>query len=111
MLWVPIGSLVSRGRCGREIAWLWRLAAVVAASSCHFEDGPKNLWRQAIFLHPAKRKPCDVCSGMVASPLGATVVTAICDVIFVLLRLAEGGAAVRISTEKGGGGESQKMGL
>ena len=41
---------------------------------------PKSL-ADSDFLRPAKRKTCDFCSGMVASPLAATVVTAIlrCD--------------------------------
>ena len=41
---------------------------------------PKSL-AASNFLRPAKQKPCDFCSGMVSSPLAATVVTAIlrCD--------------------------------
>ena len=35
-------SLVSRGRCGREIARLPRLAAVVAASFLQFDANPKS---------------------------------------------------------------------
>ena len=35
-------SLVSRGRCGRKIARLRRLAAVVAASFLRFEANPEN---------------------------------------------------------------------
>ena len=67
-----------RGRCGREIAQMRRLAAVVTAIFLRFGGQPqKSLAASVFFLRLAKRKkPCDFCSGMVASPLAATVVTA-----------------------------------
>ena len=50
--------IVSRGRCGREIARLRRLAAVVTLrASCDFEaTPPKMAERPTIFLRPAKQK-------------------------------------------------------
>ena len=74
-------TLVSRGRCGREIARLRRLATVFAASFLRSWGQPQKSLAASDFLRPAKRKPCNFCSGMVASPLAATVVTAIlrCD--------------------------------
>ena len=50
-----VGSLVSRGRCSREIAQL----------------------RQVVAVGRRSEKPFDFCSGMVVSLLAATVVTAI----------------------------------
>ena len=74
------GSLVSRGRRGREIARLRPLAAVVAAN---FQKSIAN----AIFFGRRRgQKPCDFCNGMIASPLAAAVVAAICDASFVPLR-------------------------
>ena len=73
---------MSRGRCGRKIARLRRLAAVVAAIfSCDSEANPKIASGQRFFGGRRSEKPCDFCSGMVASPLAATVVAAIlrCD--------------------------------
>ena len=72
---------MSRGRCGCEIAQLRRLVAMVAASSCDFEVTLKIASGWRFLCGRRSKKRCDFCSGMVASPLAATVVTAIlrCD--------------------------------
>ena len=76
----PLRCLVSRGRRFRSCSDLrpWSLRA-----SCDFEANPKNRRRLATLFvcGPRSEKPSDFCSGMVAGPLPATVVTAIlrCD--------------------------------
>ena len=77
------GSLVSRGRCGREIA---RLRQLAGRGRCDFPAilrlTPKIASGQRFVCGRRQSdKPCDFCSEMVASPLAATVVTAIlrCD--------------------------------
>ena len=48
--------LVYRGRCGREIQWLRRLAAVIAASFLQVWGQPPKSLAIAIFLRPEKQK-------------------------------------------------------
>ena len=66
-------AVKSRG-CGDLRPWSLR-------ASCNFEGNPKNASGQRFFWGRRSEKPCDFCSEMVASPLAATVVTAIlrCD--------------------------------
>ena len=74
---------MSRGRCGRKIAPLRRLAA---RGRCELPailrvTPTKSLAASDFFAAGDAKNPSDFCSGMVASPLAATVVTAIlrCD--------------------------------
>ena len=62
-------SLMSRGRCGHEIARLWRLAAVVAASLTHeiLRVPPKIASELRFFSGRRSEKPIDFCNGMVAT--------------------------------------------
>ena len=93
-------KLVFKGKCGKcictkepsrlSVPWSLRPQNRAAAATCGrgrcelpaiLRLTPKSLAASDFFAAGEAKKPCDFCSGMVASPLAATMVTAIlrCD--------------------------------
>ena len=92
--WRIVQSAVfSLGECHDNKFWevlisLLRNLVVMAQEPCDFEGDPQNASDLIFFCGWRSEKPCDFCSGMVASPSTATVVIRFCNASFVPLKVA-----------------------